>query len=77
MKKLDTIDADTLLGIPALVKGVAVTACIYLAGALASLGYTQTMVKAAQKVLFDIRRDLFAHLQTLPCAFSTPAATAT
>ena len=56
-------------GIPALVKGVAVTACIYLAGALASLGYTQTMVKAAQKVLFDIRRDLFAHLQTLPLRF--------
>jgi len=56
-------------GIPALVKGVAVTACIYLAGALASLGYTQTMVKAAQKILFDIRRDLFAHLQTLPPRF--------
>ena len=27
------------------------------------------MVKAAQKVLFDIRRDLFAHLQTLPLRF--------
>ena len=27
------------------------------------------MVKAAQKVLYDIRRDLFAHLQTLPLRF--------
>ena len=52
-----------------LVRGVLTTALIYLAGALAALGYTQTMVKAAQKVLYDIRRDLFAHLQTLPLRF--------
>lgn len=52
-----------------LVVGVAVTAAIYGIGALASLGYTQIMVKAAQKILFDIRRDLFAHLQTLPLRF--------
>ena len=56
-------------GLDALFKGVALTACIYLAGALSAWGYTQTMVKAAQKVLFDIRRDLFAHLQTLPLRF--------
>ncbi|MGN8969615.1 ABC transporter ATP-binding protein [Intestinimonas sp. HCP28S3_D6] len=56
-------------GMKALLKGVALTACIYLAGALSAWGYTQTMVKAAQKVLFDIRRDLFAHLQTLPLRF--------
>ena len=52
-----------------LVAGVAVTAAIYGAGALSALGYTQTMVKAAQKVLYDIRRDLFAHIQTLPLKF--------
>ncbi len=52
-----------------LAAGVAVTAAIYLVGALCAFGYTQTMVKAAQKVLFDIRRDLFAHLQTLPLRF--------
>lgn len=56
-------------GVQALLQGVLLTAAIYLVGALASLGYTQTMVKAAQKVLFDIRRDLFAHLQTLPLRF--------
>ena len=56
-------------GIEALLQGVVLTALIYLAGALAAWGYTQTMVKAAQKVLFDIRRDLFAHLQKLPLRF--------
>ena len=49
--------------------GVLVTAAIYGIGVLAAYGYTQTMVKAAQKVLFDIRRDLFSHLQTLPLRF--------
>ena len=56
-------------GMAALLQGVALTAAIYLAGALAAWGYTQTMVKAAQKVLYDIRRDLFAHLQKLPLRF--------
>ena len=45
---------------------VALTAGIYAVGALSTLGYTQLMVRAAQKILQDIRRDLFAHLQTLP-----------
>ena len=56
-------------GVEALLQGVVLTALIYLAGALAAWGYTQTMVKAAQKVLYDIRRDLFAHLQKLPLRF--------
>ena len=56
-------DAQSLLS------GVITTAVIYAVGALAALGYTQIMVKAAQKVLYDIRRDLFAHLQKLPLRF--------
>mgnify|MGYP002543614253 CR=1 FL=1 len=52
-----------------LVLGVAVTAAIYGAGALSTLGYTQIMVRAAQKVLYDIRRDLYGHLQKLPLHF--------
>ena len=56
-------------GMEDLLRGVVLTALIYLTGALAALGYTQTMVKAAQKVLYDIRRDLFAHLQKLPLRF--------
>ena len=52
-----------------LLKGIALTVGIYVVGVLCAYGYTQTMVRAAQKVLLDIRRDLFAHLQTLPLRF--------
>ena len=48
---------------------MAVTAAIYAAGVLASYGYTQIKVRAAQQVVFDIRRDLFSHLQVLPLQF--------
>ena len=53
----------------AFVSGVVLTACIYGLGVLCALGYTQCMVKMAQRSLFDIRRDLFAHLQTLPLSW--------
>ena len=49
--------------------GVLVAAGIFVTGALAAWGYSQTMVEAAQQVVFDIRRDLFAHMQTLPLRF--------
>ena len=49
--------------------GVLVAAGIFAIGALAAWGYSQTMVKAAQQVVFDIRRDLFAHMQTLSLRF--------
>ena len=52
-----------------LLRGVLITALIFGCGALAAYGYTQTMVKAAQQVAFDIRRDLFEHVQTLPLQF--------
>ena len=60
------MDQGSLSG---LVSMVTLTACIYGTGALSTLGYTQIMVRAAQKVLFDIRRDLFQHLQTLPLRY--------
>lgn len=49
--------------------GVLITALIFGCGALAAYGYTQAMIKAAQQVVFDIRRDLFEHVQTLPLQF--------
>lgn len=52
-----------------LLRGVLITALIFGCGALAAYGYTQTMVKAAQQVVFDIHRDLFEHVQTLPLQF--------
>ena len=53
----------------ALVRGVALTAVVYVVGVASAAGYTQTMVRAAQKVVFDIRRDLFAHIERLPLSF--------
>lgn len=55
--------------IESLIRNVAIAASIFGVGALATLGYTQTMVRAAQKVLFDIRRDLYTHLQKLSLSF--------
>ena len=55
--------------VEALVRGVALTAAIYIIGIIAAYGYSQVMVYAAQKVLYDIRRDLFAHIQTLPLKY--------
>ena len=55
---------------PAYLAGnVALTAGIYVTGALCTLGYSQLMVRTAQKILREIRGDLFAHLQTLPLQF--------
>lgn len=52
-----------------LAKQVILTAIIYAVGVLSALGYSQIMVRAAQRVVSDIRRDLFAHIQTLPLSY--------
>ncbi|HIR14655.1 MAG TPA: ABC transporter ATP-binding protein [Candidatus Choladousia intestinavium] len=52
-----------------LVFGVLLTAAIYLAGVLSAYGYTQTMVRAAQKIIYDIRKDLFRVMQQLPLSY--------
>ena len=56
-------------GMEGLLRGVALAALIYGIGALSTLGYTQIMVRAAQEILRDIRRDLLARLQKLPLSF--------
>ena len=53
----------------AFLRGVALTAVIYAVGVASAAGYTQTMVRAAQRVVFDIRRDLFSHVERLPLSF--------
>ncbi|WP_455137193.1 ABC transporter ATP-binding protein [Thermophilibacter sp.] len=63
------VNAVTAGARDAFVGAVAATAAIYVAGALAALGYTQVMVRAAQRVVFDIRRDLFGHIIRLPLSF--------
>ena len=42
---------------------------MYLCGALSTFGYNRLMVKTSQKVVADIRRDLFAHVQKLPLKY--------
>ena len=63
------VNSLTSANVDGFVAGVAATAALYAAGALSALGYVQVMVRAAQRVVYDIRRDLFAHLQTLPLSY--------
>ena len=42
---------------------------MYFCGALSTFGYNRLMVKTSQKVVGDIRRDLFAHVQKLPLKY--------
>lgn len=42
---------------------------LYLCGVAATLGYNQLMVITAQKVIKEIRQDLFAHVQKLPLKY--------
>lgn len=52
-----------------LLKAVAAMGAMYGCGALATLGYNQLMIKSAQKVIKEIRADLFAHVQKLPLRY--------
>ena len=42
---------------------------MYACGAAATYGYGQLMVHTAQRVIGEIRADLFAHVQTLPLSY--------
>lgn len=52
-----------------LVEAVIGMGIMYLCGALATLGYNQLMIKSAQTVVQEIRRDLFMHVQKLPLKY--------
>ena len=53
----------------AFARGVALAAAVYVVGVASAAGYTQLMVRAAQRVVLDVRRDLFAHIERLPLSF--------
>lgn len=55
--------------IPGLLKAVAAMGAMYGCGALATLGYNQIMIRTSQKVIKEIRKDLFAHVQELPLSY--------
>lgn len=50
-------------------RGVLMLAAVYGCGVLASFLYTQLMAKAAQSVVFTIRKELFHKMQSLPLNF--------
>lgn len=52
-----------------LIKMILFLLSIYCAGAVASIWQNRLMIKVAQKTVYNIRADLFNHLQSLPIRF--------
>ncbi|MDE6947544.1 MAG: ABC transporter ATP-binding protein/permease [Anaeroplasmataceae bacterium] len=42
---------------------------IYGIGVLSTLGYTQIMVRLAQKIIYEMRRDIFGQMEKLPLSY--------
>ena len=55
--------------IPGLLRMLLLLAGIYLLGILSSYLYTQVMVKLAQKIIKELRDDVFVKIQKLPISF--------
>ena len=55
--------------IAGLIKAVIGMGAMYLCGVLATFGYNRLMVITSQKVIREIRSDLFAHTQKLPLSY--------
>lgn len=55
--------------IPGLIRMLLLMALLYLVGVAATYGYNQLMVKTSQKIVKEIRRDLFLHTQSLPLSY--------
>ncbi len=44
-------------------------ACIYSLGALSTLGYSRIMARFAQKIIAELRSDIFKHMEELPLSY--------
>lgn len=55
--------------IPGLIRMILLMGVIYLIGVASSYGYSQLMVRVAQRTVQEIRDDLFQKIQTLPLRF--------
>ena len=55
--------------VPGLIRVLIFMGIMYGCGVLATFGYNRLMVHTAQKVVSEIRRDLFDHVQTLPLSY--------
>lgn len=56
-------------GVPALIRGIAVMACIYAVGIAAQYLQQRVMIGISQKALQQLRNDLFHRIQKLPVRF--------
>lgn len=52
-----------------LVWALALMGLMYLIGVAATFGYNRLMAKAAQQIIYEIREELFLHVQTLPLKY--------
>ncbi len=52
-----------------LYKAIILEASIYIIGVLSTFGYSQIMARFAQKVIYELRRDVFSHLESLPLSY--------
>lgn len=52
-----------------LLKALAMMACLYMAGVIATFIYNRTMAIISQSALKNIRDDMFAHMETLPIGY--------
>lgn len=50
-------------------KAILLEVIIYGSGVLATLGYTQIMVVLAQKIIYEMRKDIFHHMEQLPLSY--------
>ena len=55
--------------VPGLIRMILFMAVMYVCGATATYGYGQIMARTAQRVVSEIRRDLFIHTQKLPLKY--------
>lgn len=52
-----------------LIRAILAMAVMYLIGVAATWGYNRLMAKVAQQIIYEVREDLFRHVQTLPLKF--------
>lgn len=48
---------------------ILIEACIYGTGVLGTLGYSQIMIRLAQKIIYEMRRDIFKQMERLPLSY--------
>jgi len=64
---IDTYTKDPMYN--ELYKAIILEASIYIIGVLSTFGYSQIMARFAQKVIYELRRDVFSHLESLPLSY--------